>query len=368
MAKAISGVVNEQSGVKNLFSEVDRSQKALEEQDRRQRKVLSALYSINSKIHKVLIEKSKFSDQKSSIEDTLDSLGDDIKSLESERDSQKTELIKSLRLNFSIQKKSIVEIAVSATSLADLDRRGKILSRISESHIEHLKRYATTINSIKKKKEFLVNRLKRYKSLEIRISMQEHKLKSEQQLKNKLLQGIRKTKLFVHSKIEDLRDKSRKLGINDSGVFDAILRPSFSEQKGTLPMPIEADTVLRNFGVYKAGLELGLTSPLSLNLKGLFWGSKPRSKVQAISEGTVGFIGSIPGLNQIVIIDHGDHYYSVYGNVSDLKVTKGQAVNQYQQIASSEFSALEGTNGMYFEIRHFSEPYNPLQWIRGQQL
>jgi septal ring factor EnvC (AmiA/AmiB activator) len=69
-----------------------------------------------------------------------------------------------------------------------------------------------------------------------------------------------------------------------------------------------------------------------------------------------------------LVLDHGDHYYTVYAGTKDAVVTVGDQVQPQQKIASTGFSEIHGTQGMYFEIRHFSEPYDPKSWLKGPPL
>ena len=82
------------------------------------------------------------------------------------------------------------------------------------------------------------------------------------------------------------------------------------------------------------------------------------SKVKSVFAGTVAFVGSLAGYGKTLVIDHGDHYYTVYSHTDSISVGEGDEVAQNQIIASSG-------EGLYFEVRHFSEPYDPSSWIKG---
>ncbi len=85
--------------------------------------------------------------------------------------------------------------------------------------------------------------------------------------------------------------------------------------------------------------------------------------MKAIFSGTVAFADEVPGFGTTVIIDHGDHYYSVYSHNKKLFVKPGESIKEQQVIGHSGRSAINLADGLYFEIRHFSEPLDPQSWL-----
>lgn len=80
--------------------------------------------------------------------------------------------------------------------------------------------------------------------------------------------------------------------------------------------------------------------------------------VYAVSNGVVLFSGELPGFGQIVVIDNGDNYTSVYSGIL-ASVKKGARVSSGQQIASSGTANNQPMSGVYFELRHLGKPVNP---------
>ncbi len=80
--------------------------------------------------------------------------------------------------------------------------------------------------------------------------------------------------------------------------------------------------------------------------------------VYSVSRGVVLFSGSLPGFGQIIVVDNGDNYTSVYSGVIS-KVAKGNSLAAGQQIASSGNADNQPMGGVYFELRHLGKPVNP---------
>ena len=91
---------------------------------------------------------------------------------------------------------------------------------------------------------------------------------------------------------------------------------------------------------------------------GVLLATKDNVPVYSISGGSVLFSGELPGFGQIIVIDNGDNYTSVYSGVL-AKIAKGSHVTSGQVIANSGVRANQPMGGVYFELRHLGTPVNP---------
>lgn len=89
------------------------------------------------------------------------------------------------------------------------------------------------------------------------------------------------------------------------------------------------------------------------------------SAVQAVYDGVVAFAGSFDGLGTLVIIDHGEQTFSLYGQLAELAVGKGMRVKQAQEIGRVGTSTL-AQPALYFELRVNGRPVNPRLWLEGR--
>lgn len=348
--------------VDGIAKDFEQTRKNLEEQEVKQRKTLSALYQINKKIKKSVTEKGDLLQQRAQVDSSIQNLEEKVSGLESQSQAQKTLLAERLRAIYQLGGQSLVRLFMSTASSSEMERNLKILGIIAQKDLDLIKDYTRDVKDLQSKKQKLAERREKLKRLAERISQQEKNLIAEQTLKNKILDGIRKNKLFALSKINSLREKSLQYNIEDAGIFDMLFRPSFSDQKGQLIRPVDG-SIVRRFGVEKSNQH-----KYTLNHKGVFFSGKQNQSIRSVFEGTVSFAGVLPGFGKTLIIDHGDHYYSVYSHANELKVQTGEDVSLSQVIATVGYSPRDDREGLYFEIRHFSEPYDPQQWMKGFSL
>jgi len=129
----------------------------------------------------------------------------------------------------------------------------------------------------------------------------------------------------------------------------------FSKLKGLLRLPVAGELVNR-FG---APREEG-----GVSWKGLFIRAAQGSAVKAIAAGQVVFAEWLRGFGNLIIVDHGEGYMSLYSNNESLYKQVGERVQPGDAIATVGNSGGQPDPGLYFEMRHQSRPVNPLLWVK----
>ncbi|HKU70072.1 MAG TPA: peptidoglycan DD-metalloendopeptidase family protein [Burkholderiales bacterium] len=129
---------------------------------------------------------------------------------------------------------------------------------------------------------------------------------------------------------------------------------AFMELKGKLSLPVRGELANR-FGSPRA--EGGVL------WKGLFIAARTGEEVRAIADGRVVFADWLRGFGNLLIIDHGDAYMSLYGNNESLFKRVGDSIRGGESIASVGASGGNSDSGLYFELRHQGRPLDPLDWV-----
>ena len=88
------------------------------------------------------------------------------------------------------------------------------------------------------------------------------------------------------------------------------------------------------------------------------------SNIAAVFPGQVVYTGWFRGYGNLIIVDHGGEYYTIYAHAADIRVTEGDEVKQGQIIGTvGDTGSLQGPR-LYFEVRHEGKPQDPTQWLR----
>jgi septal ring factor EnvC (AmiA/AmiB activator) len=125
--------------------------------------------------------------------------------------------------------------------------------------------------------------------------------------------------------------------------------------KGKLHFPVRGELAHR-FGSQRE--DSGAT------WKGWFIKSSAGQDVKCIANGRVVFSDWLRGFGNIVIVDHGDDYMSLYGNNETLYKQAGETVRAGDAVAAVGNSGGIAETGLYFEMRHRSRPFDPLGWVK----
>ncbi|MBM4195733.1 MAG: hypothetical protein FJ197_01360 [Gammaproteobacteria bacterium] len=88
------------------------------------------------------------------------------------------------------------------------------------------------------------------------------------------------------------------------------------------------------------------------------------TSVRAVRGGRVVYADWLPGMGQLVVIDHGGGMMSLYGHNQEILAATGTDVRQGEAIARVGDSGGQGTPGLYFEMRRDGKPVNPAPWIK----
>lgn len=131
----------------------------------------------------------------------------------------------------------------------------------------------------------------------------------------------------------------------------------FTAMKGRLPPPVSG-TVTTYFGKNNPGKFGITTSADGIDIKTL-----AGAEITAIYKGKVVYIGQLRGYGNLLIIDHGQQYYSLMARATEFYKKVGEQVAAGEVIgAMSDQGGLLG-EGLHFEIRRGTEPENPLDWV-----
>ena len=97
--------------------------------------------------------------------------------------------------------------------------------------------------------------------------------------------------------------------------------------------------------------------------KGIEIAAPEGAAASAVHDGTVAFAGPFSGFGTLVIVDHGSQTFSLYGDLLDVAVKKGDRVDRGHRLGTVGPTP-SGAAGLYFELRVDGRPVDPLQWLK----
>jgi septal ring factor EnvC (AmiA/AmiB activator) len=317
-------------------------------------------HSISNISRKISASKNKIVDTESE----LRQLRKLKKKSRNELSQQNLTLAQQVYLAYTIGQQEKIKLMFSQQDAGDLQRNLMYYQYFSNARVELIKRVQQDIDTLLET-EADINIIKQvlessHKQLEeqekdLKKSVLERKViiaSLDQQLKT---QGGALSKLQVDAKaLESLISSIEEILVESPEPrFDD--RP-FAKMQGQLAWPVKGK-VNRVFGRQKQWSEL--------RWQGVLIEAPVGSHVRAISGGRIAFADWLRGLGNIIIIDHGNSYLSLYGHNESLFMSAGEWVEAGDIISSVGSSGGQDNPSLYFEIRNKGRPQNPTKWCKN---
>ncbi|MGC2457851.1 MAG: peptidoglycan DD-metalloendopeptidase family protein [Gallionellaceae bacterium] len=181
----------------------------------------------------------------------------------------------------------------------------------------------------------------------LQLKQQRREIGRLQRDENRLTQLVDKLSIM-------LSQPGRGLPKNDKLPDDHFDGSPFDELKGKLALPVKG--IVSNL--------YGAARPDSTVLwKGLFLRAAAKQPVKVVAAGRVVFADWLRGFGNLLIVDHGKGYMSLYGNNETLYKQVGDVLHGGDTIATVGNSGGNEDSGLYFELRHEGKTMNPMQWV-----
>jgi septal ring factor EnvC (AmiA/AmiB activator) len=201
-------------------------------------------------------------------------------------------------------------------------------------------------------------RIKLYKE---RVLKQKEAIKKEKTAKEQLLAALRDKRDTYEKNRREFEEASKKLSALIKSLQNQgkkrFADKGFRVKKGNLSWPIKGKITTffgkvkhprLNYYIFNKGIDIKANSD---------------SSVQSIETGKVLFADRLRGYGNLLIIDHGEGYYSLYAHLYQMYVKVGDLIQKSQIVATVGDNNSPMSPSLYFELRHHGKPENPLQWL-----
>jgi septal ring factor EnvC (AmiA/AmiB activator) len=259
-------------------------------------------------------------------------------------------------------------ILASAESLHELLRRKTAIERILTYDQKVIIALVDNQSSLKKVQSLQESHRDAKRQRAAEYQKQIERMANERAERTSLLARVRKEKSAQLLAIDSLKEAARNLDhkMNDLSTQVAALAPNeyserepFQTHKGLLKMPVKGK-IISLFGKFKN------TQFNTLNFRsGIEIQTERGEPIQAVYGGKILYADWFKGYGNMIIIDHGDNYYTVYGHIEEAFKTAGDLVEAGEVMATAGDTGSINGPKLYFEIRHHGKPLDPTQWLEA---
>jgi septal ring factor EnvC (AmiA/AmiB activator) len=267
-----------------------------------------------------------------------------------------------------------VRIALSGEDLADAARKLHYLTYVSRDAAQMIESHRAGLAELGRLTSGYDDKVRELAAIEARSRSDREALLKERRAYRRALERIAGEIRGARKQIQLLRaDESRLARLVEEIVKVLEARPGagyasasavpeaggiaglFSRMKGRLLLPVRGELAHRFGTPHHEG---------GISTKGVFIRAAEGEQVRAIGAGRVVYADWIRGFGNLLIVDHGEAYLSVYGNNESLLKQTGDSVRLGEPLATVGQSGGNEETGLYFELRHLGRPFDPLSWVR----
>lgn len=186
----------------------------------------------------------------------------------------------------------------------------------------------------------------------------------QQDIKNKQQQAKKLQKAIDDIIAEEIRaaNKTKNASKSDKGMAltpaELTLSSNFANNKGKLTWPVERGVISSSFGKHASVV----SNRVTVTNNGIDIATIEGAQARAVFDGEVTSVTQLTGANTVVIIRHGE-YFSVYSNLENVTVKRGDKVTTRQPIGTVHTNLSENKTELHFELLKETNRQNPASWL-----
>lgn len=258
-----------------------------------------------------------------------------------------------------------VRVLFAAADLMDFLSRVSALRRLLRHDVDLLTRFRVEVADLERARARARASSDRLVAAESDLERKSEELASERAVKRRLVARLHANRTRERAALVELEKAAQALEATLASLGadapDSPRQPGgppFSRLRRALSPPIDG-RVVRSFG-----RQVDPAFGTQTFHPGIVFDAPHGLPVEAVAAGTVRFAGWFRGYGRLVILDHGDEYFTVTGHLDTLDVAVGDAVAGRQRIGRvGETGSLSGPR-VYFEVRKAGKALDPANWLR----
>jgi len=355
-------IQQERRELKKLQTTIAEKQKRRREAEKKVNSILSSLDEIDDRLRVKRKELILVDLNLKQRDNQLIRFQEELAQRQEEINAKKAAVKEHLRFIYKEGQEEPLRLLFSAKDPSDLFKRYQTLVLISQRETMILEDYSSTYRRLaEKESEMKQTRTELLEDKE-QLNRKLAEIELDRRKKMALLASVKGEKETYQKMVLELEDAAGHLRslieeLEHQRKEKSVLK-GFAREKGKLPWPSEG-VVIAAFGkqkhprfdayIYRKGIEIR---------------SGEGDNIRAIYNGTVVYGDWLKGYGLLIILDHGENYYSLYAHAEKLLVAVGDKVRKDQVIGQVGDTGFTGESSLYFEIRRGSEPIDPVKWLK----
>jgi murein hydrolase activator len=350
-----------QSEYKKIQKQIREHKEKLEQAKKRESSILTDIEETNKQMKAVENDLRKYKIRLMNTEGKISQVERDISASKGAIDRHREWMKRKLRTMYKYgQNSDVVLLLLSSADISQLIRTSKSLQYVTAHELKRMSTYQENLHNLQDKENQLMLLKRELMTNRAKVLAEESSLAGKRKNKEMLLTSVKKEKSSYSKMLSEMEESAKKLRdiINKSDTGDMFPGRGFASLKGRLPWPVEGKVAVP----YGSQKDPQFNTPVFRS--GTFIESSSDSMAKAVHEGKVVLAEWFKGYGQLVIINHGEGYHSLYGSLSEIFTKVGDIIKDKQIIGRVGNSGLVNLPGLYFELRYKGKALNPIQWLQ----
>ncbi len=333
-----------------------------EEIDKEEKSILVRLEAITEELRMTAKLIEALRKEESFLKEDVLALQKRVETVERELETRKSILAKRLREIYKHGRTHDLELILFSKSFSDVLKKVKYILLIAEQDKKLIDSTRALTQSLLAEKQKLTDSVAEENKLREEKEDEKKKMEVEKIAKENVLEKLKneeKEKDKIQKELEEAEKKMVELigrlereRVRGGDLFEGI---SFGEHKGKLPWPVKGK-VISKFGKKRHPVYWTVTQNNGIDVEASYG-----APVYAVARGKVVYAERFLGYSKVILLDHGEGYYTLYAYLSEMLVLSGSIVDEGDIIAYVGDS-LDGSL-FHFEVRKKGKPEDPLGWL-----
>ena len=355
----------------HLSQEIEKGKEEVEAISRKEIDIIKRLNDVELALNKSRKRTSALKAEIKKLDNQIDRASTSYRELRAQLQTNQDYVSKRLVALFKMHRLGQFQLLAAAETIHEFIQRKEALERI----LAYDEKIYTVLMNQQAEIKVVLARLQSHKDKKnLRVAEYNNQIQlmtQERSMRSKLLAEIRSQKALELAAIEvlsrsakdldqEIISLSNRIPSDESGTAEKnAARLSFSDFKGLLMMPVNGK-IVSLFGSYKNSKYNVMNFRSGIDIK-----AEKGEPIRSVFGGEVLYSRWFRGYGNMIIVDHGSKYYTVYAHLEEAFKSKGDSVETGEVIATAGDSASMNGSKLYFEVRHHGKPLDPLKWLKN---
>lgn len=337
--------------LKQVVAQLQKEQNALKAVQDKEKSLLDEVEGLDRQLDDGLRQQEQVQEKIQAKQNLLLELTQRIKNQGEELRLRKRQLGQHIRLVYGMGEQGVLKLAFSRDNVHQARQGLRYFGYLVQARQQEFEAFRTTLNSLNRSMAEHHAAIQGLARLKATLDENQNKTAKERQARNDLLARVQQDAQLKQRQVAELKKAREEMSEFVTRLEEQLASITLSRQS--------FDNILEKKGKLAPPTSL----PARDNDPGILYQGPENSPVFAVFRGQVVYADWFRGYGLLIILDHGEHVYSLYGHNHKLLVAQGDWVEAAEKIATlGDTGSVDGL-GLYFEIRAKGRPDNPAKWL-----